>query len=287
MDTCLEIKNLTKRYQDFTLDNISFSLPMGSIMGFIGENGAGKTTTLNLILNLIKKDSGDIRVFGKDHIKEERSIKEQIGVVLDEGFFYENLRSKEVAFSLKHVYRTWDQRLFDSYLEKFRLPKEKPLKEFSKGMKMKLSIASALAHHPRFLILDEATSGLDPIVRNEILDIFLEFIQEEDHAILISSHITSDLEKVADYITFIHEGKIVLSDSKDRLLETHGLMKCGATDFEKIDASDIIGYLKSDFGYTVLIKDKNQAKQKYRNYIIDKANLEDIMLLYCKGEHKC
>lgn len=195
MESILEVKDLVKRYQDFTLDHVSFSLPKGSILGFIGENGAGKTTTLKLILNLIQKESGRVTLFGMDHMKEERRIKEQIGVVFDESYFHDTLSPKDVASVLCRVYPTWDDRLFDRYLGRFSLPKDKVLKEFSRGMKMKLSIASALAHKPKLLILDEATSGLDPVVRNEILDVFLEFIQDEDHSVLLSSHITSDLEK--------------------------------------------------------------------------------------------
>ena len=204
MKNCLEIKDLCKSYGDFALNHVNLTIPGGTIMGLIGENGAGKTTTIKCILNLIRRDSGTITILGKDNVADERAAKLEVGVVLDECFFHDSLRPKDLKRILGPVYPTWDDNLYADYLKKFKLPEEKLIKEFSRGMKMKLSLAAALAHQPRLLILDEATAGLDPVVRDEILDEFLSFICDEDHAILISSHITSDLEKAADYITYIH-----------------------------------------------------------------------------------
>ena len=284
MDYILNVENLSKDYNDFSLKNINFKVPKGSIMGLIGENGAGKTTTIKLILNLAKKNNGDIKVFGLDHIKDEMKIKENIGVVLDESYFHDNLKPENISVIMANIYDNWDKSLFSYYLEKFKLPKDKIVKKFSKGMKMKLSIAVALSHDPQLLILDEPTGGLDPIVRNEILDIFLEFIQNEEKSILFSTHITSDLDKIADYITFIHEGNIILSESKDELIDSYGILKCGIKDFDGIDKTDIIGYRKSQFAYEILVKNKQKIGNKYKNFVIDPANLEDIMLFYLRRD---
>lgn len=282
MNNCIEIKNLTKTYENFKLDNVSFNLPMGSIMGLIGENGAGKTTTLSLILNTIKKDSGEIKIFGLDNITHEKEIKEQIGVVLSESYFHDHLTTKDISEIMKNIYKSWDSNQFESYLSKFNLPSKKIIKEYSKGMKTKLSIAVALSHNPKLLILDEATSGLDPIIRNELLDVFLDFIQDEKHSILISSHITSDLEKIADYITFINNGKIIFSKTKDSLSNDYAVLKCGINDFEKVKKEHIIGHRKNQFGYEVLLDNKQSVL--YGDFIKEKATIEDIMLFYVRGE---
>ncbi len=284
VENILEINNLTKEYDGFKLNNISFNLPKGSIMGLVGENGAGKSTTIKLILNLIKRKSGTIKVFGLDNIKDEKEIKEQLGVVLDESNFHDNLNSKDVSSIMSRIYKNWDTPLFESYLKKFNLPEKKIIKEYSRGMKMKLSIAVALSHHPKLLILDEATSGLDPMVRNEILDVFLDFIQDENHSILISSHIISDLEKAADYITFIYQGEIVFSEEKDSLLESYGILKCGGEDFKTLDKESMVAFEKSSFGYNVLIKNRHSLPERYNKFIIDKPSLEDIMLLYTRRD---
>lgn len=285
MNNAIEVHGLTKTYlgSSFKLDDISFSLPKGSIMGLIGENGSGKTTTIKAILNLFHYDSGDISILGMDSQKDELEIKQQIGVVFDEGCFYDTLRAKDVSLIMRNIYKNWDDKTFLSYLEKFDIPMNITVKQYSRGMKMKLSIAVALSHAPKLLILDEATSGLDPVVRSEILDEFLEFIQDENHSIFISSHITSDLEKIADYITFIHKGKLVLSDCKDTLLNEYGLLKCGNEAFSKIDRSDILGSRTNQFGYEILVSNRQQAKRKYPDCIIDHVSLEEIMLYYVKG----
>ncbi len=280
----LKVENLSKSYDDFTLKNVSFILPKGSIMGLVGENGAGKTTIIKLILNLIKKENGHIKVFGLDNIENEQQIKERMGVVLDESYFHDNLKSKDISLIMDNIYSNWDKSIFSDYLRKFKLPTDKIVKDFSKGMKMKLSIAVALSHNPQFLILDEPTSGLDPIARSEILDIFLDFIQDEEKSILFSTHITSDLDKIADYITFIHEGEIILSKTKDEIINNFGIIKCGKDDFNNINNEDIVGFRKSQFGYEILINNKQHNQAKYDKYIIDSVNLEDIMLLYIRRD---
>ena len=282
----LKVKNLSKTYENFSLKNIDFNLPKGCIMGLVGENGAGKTTIIKLILNLIKRENGNIEIFGLDNIENEQQIKEKIGVVLDESYFHDNLNVKDINLIMSNIYSNWDKPLFLYYLKRFKLPSDKIVKDFSKGMKMKLSIAVALSHDPQFLILDEPTSGLDPIVRSEILDIFLDFIQDEEKSILFSTHITSDLDKIADYVTFIHEGEIIFSETKDDMINNFGIIKCGKEDFNKIDKEDIVGFRKSQFGYEVLINNKQQNQTKYDKYIIDSVNLEDIMLLYIRREEE-
>lgn len=219
MENILEVKNLCKNYDKFSLKNISLNLPKGTIMGLVGENGAGKSTTIKAILNLVHTSDGIIKIFGLDCKEHEMEIKEDIGIVLDEGFVSEYLNPKDINTIMKDMYKNWDEELYFKYLADFKLPEDKISKEYSSGMKMKLKIAVALAHHPKLLILDEPTSGLDPVARNDILDIFQDFIQDEEHGIFISSHITSDLESIADYITFINNGEIVLSKTRDELLD--------------------------------------------------------------------
>ena len=284
MENILEIKNLSKKYDGFELKNINIELPKGMIMGFIGENGAGKTTTIKSILNVINRDSGEIKIFGLDNKESERKIKEDIGVVLDDSFLSEYLNPSDINKIMKNIYKNWDEKLYFKYIEDFKLPKEKMSKEYSSGMKMKLKIAVALAHHPKLLILDEPTSGLDPVARNEILDIFQEFIQDEEHGVFVSSHITSDLEHIADYITFINNGEIIFTKTRDELLENYGIVKCSEEQFKKIDKKDYIKYKKNRYEYDVLIEDKYEFKKKYDISVIDKPSLEDIMLIYIKGE---
>lgn len=285
MENILEIKNLTKEYDKFKLNNINLNLPKGTIMGFIGENGAGKTTTMKTVLNIVNRDSGSIKVFGKDNIKEEELIKEDIGTVLNDSFLSEYLTPKDINKIMKNFYRTWDEKLYFKYIEHFKLPENKMSKEFSSGMKIKLKIIVALAHHPKLLILDEPTSGLDPIARNEILDLFQEFIQNEEHSILVSSHITSDLEHIADYITLINNGEIVLSKLKDELIEQFGLVKCTEQEFNQIDSNDYIKYRKNRNEYDLLTENKYKFKKKYNIQVIDKPGLDDIMTLYIKGKN--
>ncbi len=280
----LVIQGLTKRYKDFTLDHISFNVPRGTIMGFIGENGAGKTTTIKAILDLIKADEGQVSILGYPSAQLPLEIKETIGVVFDGSSLHDNLNVKNINHIMKNIYKSWDEELFANYIKRFDLPVKKIIKEFSRGMKMKLSIAIALSHHSKILILDEATSGLDPMVRDEILDIFLEYIQEEDHTVFLSSHIISDIEKVADYVTFLHKGKIVFSESKDELIYQYGILHCRKEDVPGIDRSYIVGIRENNFGADIMIKKKDEFMKHYRQYTIDRTSIEEIMLYISKGK---
>ena len=283
MENILEAKNLCKKYNQFELKNVNLTLPKGMIMGLIGENGAGKTTTIKSILNLTNS-TGEINIFGLNVKKYDKKIKQDIGVVLNENFFSEYLNPKDINKIVKNIYKNWDEKLYFKYLEDFKLPQNKISKEFSSGMKMKLKIAVALAHHPKLLILDEPTSGLDPVARSEILDIFQDFIQNGENSIFVSSHITSDLEHIADYITFINDGEIVLSKTRDELLEEYGIVKCSKAEFEKINKKDYVKYKVNRYEYDVLVENKAEFKRKYDFNVIDKPTLEDIMLIYIKGE---
>lgn len=280
----LVVNHVSKAYAKFQLQNISFVLPKGAIMGLIGENGAGKSTLINCILQMVKQDQGEIEVLGKK--AEERSIRdrEDIGIVFDVSDFYDAFNLRQAQQILKDLYAHWDEQQFHYYIDRFSLPDKTLIKSYSRGMKMKLSIAIALSHQPKLLILDEATSGLDPIMRDEILDVFLEFVQDEEHSILISSHISTDLEKVADYITFLHDGTLIFSSSKDELIYQYGIMKCRQDAFSQIDPSDILRYRILPYEVEVLVKDREHAQQRYPNCIVDPAHLDDIMMLYVKGE---
>lgn len=283
-DYSLKIENLTKKYDDFLLDKVSFYVPKGNIVGLIGENGAGKSTTINTMLDIIERDSGDVYILNSEKNNVNNDIREKIGVVFDGNNFPEDLTPQKLNNVLTRIYKNWDDKTFFQYIERFNLPKTKKIKNFSKGMKMKLSISVALSHNAELLILDEATSGLDPIVRDDILDILLEFVQDENKSILISSHITSDLEKVADYIVFIHKGKVIFEETKDNLIYDYGIMKCKQKDFGSIDKEDIIRFRKMDYGYEILVKNKNELERKYPNMVMDNIKIEDIMLMYVKGE---
>ncbi|WP_303824345.1 ABC transporter ATP-binding protein [Ruminococcus flavefaciens] len=279
-ENAIEIKDLTKRYDGFTLDKVSFNVPKGSIMGFIGQNGAGKTTTINAILNIVKKDEGEIKLLGLDSQKDEYDAKKQIAAVFDEIPFDDRLNAISIDKILREVFEEWNSETFFNYLDRFALPRKKKFGKFSKGMKMKLQIASALSHNAKLLIMDEATTGLDPVVRNEILDIFLEYLQNEDHSILMSSHITSDLDKVADSVTFIDKGKVLISGYKDDILYSHGILKCTKDDYKDIAPEDIVSARLNDFGAEIMVADKAECSRKYSGAVIDPATLEDIMLFY-------
>ena len=281
-DAILQIENLTRQYPGFLLDHISFSIPKGSIMGLIGENGAGKSTTIKAALNLIKRDEGKVTFWGQD-LSLSEGLKEDIGVVFDGINFYETLTPAKVGNISGAAYKQWDSSLYHNYLQRFQLPADKEIKNFSKGMKTKLCIAAALSHDPKLLILDEATSGLDPVIRDDILDVFLEFVKDENHSILMSSHISSDLEKIADYITFIHQGKVLFCKSKDELRYRYGIIHCKTEVFHTIDPSEILAFRKDDYQWNVLTSDKERARRKYKNAVIDDASIDDILLLYVKG----
>lgn len=284
MEPILRVENLTKQYPDFTLNHVSFELPKGCIMGLIGENGAGKSTTIYAILDLIHKTEGTVTFWGKELSQYPKQIKEDIGVVFDGSHFHETLTPDRIGKISAAAYQQWDFEKYHGLLEQFRIPRTKELKTFSKGMMMKLNIAVALSHHPKLLILDEATSGLDPVMRDDILDIFLDFVQDEEHSIIMSSHITTDLEKVADYITFIHHGEVLLSKNKDELIYQYGVLRCTTPVFETLEPRDVLAYKKSDLQWNVLVPDKNAACKKYKDAVVDHATLDDILLLYVKGE---
>lgn len=288
MENIIEIKNLKKKYDDkFELGKIDITIPKGVIVGLIGENGAGKTTLIKLMLNIIKSDNGEIKIFGKDNKRKEKEIKEDIGVVLDNMFFPELLNAKDINNSMKDIYKNWDSKLYFSYLKEFDLPDNKSLKSMSKGMRKKLEIATALAHKPKLLILDEPTSGLDPVIRNEVLDIFQKFIEDEEHGVLLSTHITSNLEHIADEIIFIDKGKKVLQKSRDEIIDNYGILKCDIDYFSNIDKKDIITYKKTKYAYEILVDDKEKTSKKYPSCVIDKITLEDLMVLVIKGEKIC
>ena len=284
MKNAIEIRKLKKKYDDnFELGEINLDIPSGYVIGLIGENGAGKTTLIKSILSIINIDSGDIKIFNKNN-KDEYLVKEDIGVVLDGMFFPEIMTINDINIVMKSIYKNWDSELFNKYLRKFKLSKSKKIKELSKGMRKKLEIVTALSHHPKLLILDEPTSGLDPVVRNDILETFLDFIRDEEHTILFSTHITSDLEHIADKIVFIDNGKVILNENKDELLDNYGALKCSIDSFSKIDKDDIIRYKKNKYNYEILVGDRNKISKKYKDCVVDKITLEDLMILVIKGE---
>lgn len=284
MDNILEVKQLRKNFKNFALKDISFTLPKGYIMGFIGPNGAGKSTTIKLIMNLLKKDGGQINVFGKDHIKYEKEIKNHIGFVYDQNHFYEELTLREMKNVIAPFYDSWDDKMFDKYMKIFELPINKKIKDLSKGMKMKFSLAIALSHNAKLLIMDEPTSGLDPIVRSELLDILYDIIQDEEKSIFFSTHITSDLDKVADYITFINDGEIILSATKDDILDNYCIVKGGTELLNNHTQEVFIGIRKNNFGFEGLARDRQKVQNLFKSrVIIEKPSLEDIMLFTVRG----
>ena len=284
MENNIEVNNLSKKYDTFELKNINFTVPKGSIVGFVGENGAGKTTTIKSILN-ITNSSGSIKILGKNIKQYEKEIKQNIGVVLDDSFLSEYLTAKQINSIMKYIYNEWNENTYINYLKQFNLPINKLLKDYSSGMKMKLKIATAISHNPKLLILDEPTSGLDPVVRNEILDIFRNYIEEDEtRSIFISTHITTDLEHISDYIVFIKNGEIIFNLPTIELLENYGIIKCSKEDFSKIDEQDYIRFKQEKYQYEVLTDNKENIIKKYDITTIDKPSIEDIMLLYVMGE---
>ena len=281
MEAAIVIDKLSKSYSGFSLKDISMTLPSGSVLGLVGENGAGKSTTLKLIMNTIRRDSGSVQVLGVDNKSNAFSnVKEDIGVVLDEAYFPEVITPKNVNEIMKYTYRNWDTACFKSYLDRFDLPKNKRFKDFSRGMKMKLAIAVALSHQPKLLLLDEATSGLDPIVRDEIIDIFNDFTREEDHSILISSHIVSDLEKICDYVAFLHKGKLLFCEEKDRILESYAVLKLTQQELEAIPPEAICAKKDGKFGVELLVKRAMISSA----FPTEHSTLEDVILLLAKEE---
>lgn len=278
MENCIEVKNITREYPQFKLNNVSFNVPCGTVVGFIGENGAGKSTTIRAILGLLKKGDGEITVLGENADTLTPETKEKIGVVFDGLSFPENLTARQLDKVMRGIYKTWNSEIYFGFMRKFELPLNKKFRTFSRGMVMRLSIAAALSHNPQLLILDEPTSGLDPVMRSEILDIFLDFMQDESHSILISTHITSDLEHIADYICFIHKGEIMFTEERNTMLERHRILKCTDEQLGQIDKSDIIGIRRGRFQSEVLTTNA----QKYPDIPSDAPTIEEIMVFYVK-----
>lgn len=278
---------MTKTYPAFRLDRVDLSVPKGSIVGLIGENGAGKTTLIKGMLGLVHPEEGEVLIFGKDAKTSMKEIKTNIGVVLDGSFFMELLKVQAIDTVMKGIYDKWDTALFYDYLQRFGIDPSKKIKELSKGMQKKLEILTALSHHPKLLILDEPTSGLDPVVRNEILDIFQDFILDEECSILLSTHITSDLEHVADYLAFIDNGQMIFFETRDKVLDSYGILKCDQKKFERLEPSDVIRYRRNRYNYEVLVNDRHSIRRTYRDAVIEKITIEDLMLLYIKGEKLC
>lgn len=287
MENILEIRNLTKKYKNFKLDDISFVIPKGFIMGFIGENGAGKTTTIKLIMNIIQKDAGEIKVFGKENVKHEREIKERIGFVYDDCFYYENLSIRDNGKIIAGFYKAWDWNVFNKYLRKFNLDDKQKVKELSKGMKMKFAIAIALSHKAEFIILDEPTSGLDPVMRRQVLEMLQQVMEDENVGMLISSHITSDLERIADYITYIKNGKIVFSMSIPELQDEYVMIKGNKNLLREIDRNIIYGLIETPYGFEGITREISKIESGVKKQlVIEKPSIEEIMVAVNKGAGK-
>lgn len=281
-DNLIEVKKVSKKFTGFTLQEVSFNLKKGYIMGFIGPNGAGKTTTIKLMMNLLKRDGGEIRIFNQDHLRHERSIKERIGFVYDNHEFYDELKAREVEKIIAPFYRSWDSKAYAQYLKKFELPQSKKIKDFSKGMKMKFALAVALSHQAELLIMDEPTSGLDPVFRQEFLDIICDFMDEQK-GVLFSTHITSDLDKIADYVTFINQGCIILSSSKEKILEDYGLVKGEKKYLQQELSSHLIGLREGNFGFEALTAEAEHLRRNYPEIMVERPTLEEIMLYLVRG----
>ena len=282
-ENALEIEGLTKAYKGFCLKQISFTVPKGTIVGFIGENGAGKSTTLNLILGLARSDGGVIQIAGQAVSDANSAIRETIGVVFDGNNFPGNDTPDTLRVFLRALYPAWDDAVYQKLLARLDLPAGKRIRQFSKGMRMKLALAAAFSHHARLLILDEPTSGLDPIVREEILDLLLEYVEDAENSVLISSHITSDLNRIADYIVFIHDGAIVFEKPKDELIYQYGILRCTTEQYGMLDPADMIASRKQAHEWEALVRDRKALAAKYPEVVIDAATLDEIMLLYVKG----
>ncbi|GIN86282.1 ABC transporter ATP-binding protein [Heyndrickxia sporothermodurans] len=280
MKPILEIKNLTKSYKNFKLDNVSFSLEEDCITGFIGVNGAGKTTTIKTILNLILKDSGCINFLGENIEQNEGAFKDQIGVVMDEGYFYEDLTLKEMKSVIAPAYSKWDEKTFKYYIDKFHLKLHQKISTLSKGMRMKFAIALAFSHHADLLIMDEPTSGLDPLVRSELMEILLEFMKEEGKSVFFSTHITSDLEKVADKLILIDDGQILFNEPKDELLERHALIKGDKALIDEYTKELFLNLHVTSYGFEGVTNQLSVVKEQMNAIVVEKPSIEQIMLAY-------
>ncbi|MBR5349283.1 MAG: ABC transporter ATP-binding protein [Lachnospiraceae bacterium] len=285
-ENAIEVKEITKSYPAFCLNQVSFTVPKGCIMGFIGQNGAGKTTTLRSILHITNIKSGEVRMFDQDFFENEIEIKKRIAVVFDETPFHGSLTARDLNVIFGGIYPEWNKDTFYSYLQYFEIREDQKIAAYSKGLKMKLQLACALSHNAELLILDEPTAGLDPVVREEVLQILLKYMEDGEHSILMSTHITSELDKIADMVTLIDHGSILFSERVDTLLEQHGLIKCAQEDLNRLDPEDIISVRTNRFGVEVMVKDREKAANVMPEAIIDRVNLEDIMVFYVERFRK-
>ncbi|WP_369902644.1 ABC transporter ATP-binding protein [Bacillus manliponensis] len=280
----LQLNNVCKNYEGFSIRNVSFTLPAGYVMGLIGPNGAGKSTTIKMIMNLAKRKSGDIHIFGKDNVKFEKEIKQHIGFVYDENHYYDDLTCEQMKRIVAPFYKNWDEGKYQLYMERLQVPNKKKIKQLSKGMKMKYGIAMALSHHAKLIIMDEPTSGLDPVVRSELLDILQEVVMEEEVSVLFSTHITTDLERIADYITFMHNGEVAFTGEKDDILERYVIVKGSNELLDKEGRELFIGLRKSKFGFEGLAKDREAIQDWFgQEVVIEKPTLDDIVVYTAKG----
>ena len=284
MENVIEVKNLVKNYKNFKLNKISFNVPKGKVVGLIGANGSGKTTTIKAILNLIKINNGQIKIFDKDFRGLLKQDREKIGVILDDSFLPSQLMTEDIDIIMSKFYSNWNSKLYKKYIKDFDLPYGEMIKNFSSGMKMKLKIACALSHESELLILDEPTNGLDPVFRYDFLDLLSDLVVKKGISILISSHITTDLEHIADEIIFIKDGRILLSENKKELFSTYKIVQCLPEYFDKINKKDYIGYLKYKDDYLILIDNNSSFIKKYKGVKVRNDSLEEIMLLFIKGE---
>ena len=283
LTNAIEIRGLTKHYKGFSLENLNLDLPAGCVLGLVGENGAGKSTTIRLTMDALERDGGTVTVLGVDNKSREfHAIKEDIGVVLDETFVPEILSAKQLGRIMAGSFKNWEQDTYEGWLKRLDLPEDKRFKDYSRGMTMKLGIAAALSHGAKLLLLDEATGGLDPMVREELLEVFTDFAAQDGHAVLLSSHIVSDLERICDYIAFLHKGRLVLCEEKDVLLEKYGILKCSKEQLQNIPAGAVHGVRIGNYGAEALV----EREAMPRGAVIDRPTLEDIILYMSKEEAK-
>ncbi len=286
MDSAISLRNVVKQYDTFQLGGLNLDIPRGCITGLVGENGAGKTTMLKLILGMIHKDQGNISLYGTMQEELPEKWRNDVGVIMGELDFASAMNARQIGVCMEHIFSGWKKKEFGNYLKQFKIDPEKKIKDYSKGMKMKLNLAVSLSHDAKLLIFDEATSGLDPVVRDEILDILLDFIQDENHTVLISSHITSDLEKISDYIAFLHEGKLVFFMNKDEMLYDYGVVRCSQEELSKIPREQIVAVKKSRFQCEALVSGREKLGKLAGEFVIDQTNIEEIILFLVKGERR-
>ena len=284
MEYAVQVRNLTKKYKDFTLDGVSFDLPCGTVMGLIGENGAGKSTLINAVLGISDCTSDRADILGYDVRTQGNLAREDVAAIFCDSHFDQEFTPLFLGKMLSKIYKNWDQEKYLGYLDRFGLPQKKRLKKMSTGMRVKLEFAAALSRNPKLLVLDEATSGLDPVFRDELLDILREFTEDETHSVLMSSHITSDLDKIADYIAYLHEGKLQFVRSYDELQNDYGVLTCGQQLFDALSRDDIAAYRREAYSHKVLVANRQKLRQVFPDIPIENISVEDIMVFYVKGE---